>query len=119
MGSNPSAPTILKGEQMVWIIGKIKCCFCKRKTGMLYSIHSYGIYEYDMGKRIFYHPECLEIVEMDPEKHGHEMMDLALYISDMKRLNIKRTNKKIIKEHQKKVSQLHINHFERMMPKKA
>ena len=104
---------------MALIFGSLKCCFCEGKMGLFHSVHSYGIYAYDMGKRIFYHPECLEIVEMDPEKYGHKMIDLAIEISDRRKENIKQTNSKIIQEHKEKIETLHRNNFERMMPSKS
>jgi len=103
---------------MALILGRLKCCFCGHKKGVLHSVHAYGIYENDLGKRYFYHPECLELVEMSPEKHGHKKMDLALEINDRRKENLRKTNEKIIPDFKEKVDQLHTNHFERMMPSK-
>ena len=96
-------------------IGRMKCCLCKGKRGFFHSVHAYGCYG-DVGKRYYYHPECLELVEMYPEQHEHRVVDMAIEISDRKKDNIKGTNDNIIKDHQKKIEKLKTNHFERMMP---
>ena len=100
---------------MALIIGKIKCCFCKEKGGWIHSVHQYGIYG-DVGGRIFYHPECLEMVEIDPEKFGHTMMDKAIQINDLRKSNIRDYNNDLVDNFKKKVEKLHANHFERMIP---
>jgi hypothetical protein len=100
---------------MSFIIGKIKCCFCGGKDGVIHSVCDYGIYG-DVGKRIFYHSECLEMVETQCEKAGHIMMDKAINIGDLRKQNIKNYNDNIYEEFQKKIKTLHRNHFERMMP---
>ena len=104
---------------MALIIGRIKCCFCGKKDGVIHSVHAYGIYADDISKRYYYHSECLELVEMYPEQHGHKLIDLAIEISDRKAENIEKTNSKIIPNHVKKIEKLNTNHFERMMPKKC
>jgi hypothetical protein len=102
---------------MPLIIGKIKCYFCRGKDGVIHSVCDYGLYG-DWGRRIFYHPECLEMVEMNPEKFGNTMMDKAINIDDLRKQNIEECNKNLVKEFEKKVATLHRKHFERMMPRK-
>jgi hypothetical protein len=102
---------------MSFIIGKIKCCFCGGKDGVIHSVCDYGIYG-DVGKRIFYHSECLEMVELKPEKFGHIMMDKAINIDDLRKRNTNECNKNLEEEFNKKVEKLHRSHFERMMPRK-
>jgi len=101
---------------MAFIIGKLKCYFCGGKDGVIHSVCDHGIYG-DVGGRIFYHPECLEMVEYKPEKFGHRMMDKALHIAELRKHNIENCNKELYEEFEKKVDALHRNHFERMMPK--
>ena len=101
---------------MAFIIGKIKCHFCGEKNGILHSVHEYGIYENEIRKRTFYHPECLKLVEIYPEQSGHRMMDMAIYINDLRKENERKCNKKIIKDFKKKIEKLRQNHFERMIP---
>jgi len=101
---------------MVLILGKVKCYFCRKKEGVIYSVHDYGCYG-DVGKRIFYHPECLEMVQIDPEKYGHNWADKAINITELMERNITQCNKNLISEFQKKMETLHRHHFERMMPK--
>ncbi len=101
---------------MVFMIGKIKCYFCNGKDGLIHSVCDHDIYS-GIGRRIFYHPECLELVEINPEKFGHKMMDKALHIIELRK-NCMCYNNGIIKSFNKKVEKLHTNHFERMMPSK-
>ena len=101
---------------MALILGKIKCCFCKKKDGVIYSVCDYGVYG-DVGGRIFYHPECIEMVELNPEKFGHIMMDKAINIGDLRKSNIEKCNKSIVDDFEEKVMKLHMNSFEKMMPK--
>jgi hypothetical protein len=101
---------------MALIFGNIKCYFCGNTGGLFHSVHDYGIYG-DIGKRIFYHPECMEMVQLDPEKFAHIWMDKAIHIEGLRKSNIATYNSKIISEFKKKVEKLHISHFERMMPK--
>lgn len=101
---------------MVLILGKIKCWFCGGKDGVIHSVCEYGIYG-DAGKRIFYHQECLEMVEVYPEIFGHKTMDKAIHIDDLRKKNMEKCNSKLVKEFNKKIDTLHRNHFERMMPK--
>jgi len=101
---------------MALIIGKLKCYFCGKKTGFFHAVHQYGIYG-ELGKRIFYHPECLEMIEVDPERFGHILANRALHIGELKTQNLN-INKELEANLNKKVEQLHLNHFERMMPKK-
>ena len=84
---------------------------------MLHAVHDYGIYG-DVGKRIFYHPECLELVEIEVEKHGHLLVDMAININDLKKQNIKGFNSDIFENHKKRMEKLHQQNFERMMPTK-
>jgi hypothetical protein len=101
---------------MAFTFGKIKCYFCREKDGLLHSVCDYGVYG-DVGSRIFYHPECLEMVQWKPEKFGHRMMDKAINIDDLQKQNISNCNKKLVENFKKKVENLHRNHFEKMMPK--
>ena len=100
---------------MALIIGKPKCIFCAEKKGLLHSVHAYGSYG-EVGKRHFYHDECLQMVELEPEKFGHIMTDRALFIHELKEQNM-RYNNRIIPDHKEKVQKLNIKNFERMMPK--
>jgi hypothetical protein len=104
---------------MTIILGKIKCCFCGKKNGVFHSVHGYGIYEMDVGKRLFYHPECLEMVEIDPEKYSHNWADKAIQINELFKKNRVRCNSTLVTEYKRKVEKLHANHFERMMPRKS
>lgn len=101
---------------MVFIIGKLRCYFCQNKSGLLHSVCEYGMYG-EIGKRIFYHSECLELIERSPEKFGHKMMDKALHIIELRDICI-RHNNSIIKNFNKKVEKLHSKSFERMIPSK-
>ena len=100
---------------MAFIIGKPKCIFCDEKEGLLHSVHAYGAYG-EVGKRHFYHDECLQMVELEPEKFGHIMTDKALFIHELKSHNMS-YNDKIIETHKSKVEKLHVKNFERLMPK--
>lgn len=102
---------------MALILGKLKCCFCKEKAGILHSVQEYGIYG-DVGGRIFYHPECLEMVQIEPEKFGHQWADKAIQINDLYEQNREKCNVDLVKNFQEKVDKLHQSHFERMMPRK-
>jgi hypothetical protein len=102
---------------MSWFTSKPKCYFCEQKEGLMYSVHDYGLYG-EAGERLYYHPECMEMVEMDPEKFGHVMMDKALKIEELKKQCIRKYNNSIIRKHEDKISRLHKQNFERMMPKK-
>lgn len=104
---------------MALILGKLKCCFCNKKNGLLQSVHEYGIYADDIGKRIFYHLECLKMVEVSPEKFGHILMDMAIHINDLQKENIEKCNSKLVEEFEKKVQTLNGNHFKRMIPKRG
>ena len=101
---------------MAFIIGKIKCHFCGKNNGVLHSVHAYGIYEDEVRKRTFYHPECLELIEIYPENFDHKLLDMAIYINDLRKENIEKCNGKIIKDFKEKVEKLRQNHFERMIP---
>lgn len=102
---------------MAIILGSLKCCFCKYKNGILKSVHSYGIYG-EAGKRIFFHDECLQSVEMEPEKFGHAMVDMALHIHYLQEENLKKTNAHIVDHFKKSVEKLQQKNFERLLPKK-
>jgi len=101
---------------MAIILGKLKCWFCNNKKGILYSVQDYGIYG-EVGGRVFYHPECLEMVEMDPEKFSHITADKAIQINELYKQNRESFNSHIIKKFQNRVQTLHKYHFERMMPR--
>ena len=101
---------------MTIILGKVKCVFCNNKNGLIHSICDYGIYG-EIGRRIHYHPECLELVQMYPESFGHRKVDMALKIIDMIQ-ECKNFNKNIISKYEKKLEKLKISHFENMMPAK-
>lgn len=103
---------------MALIIGKIKCCFCGEKEGVLESVHGYGLYDAP-AKRTHFHPECLELVEMYPEIYGHKAADLAIDINDKRNKNMLRKNNNIISDYQKTREKLKMNNFERMMPTKT
>jgi len=102
---------------MAIIFGKVKCYFCGEKSGVMQSVHEFGVYASDIGKRIFYHQECLEMIEIEPEKHGHRMVDKALNIIELKKKCMKMYNSDIVSNYKKKIEALHRNNFERMMPK--
>ena len=99
---------------MAFIIGKLRCCLCGQKDGILESVCDYGIYG-DVGGRIFYHIQCLQLIEITPEKYGHIMADKAIMINDRIKECIK-FNDKIEKTFDEKVQKLMSNHFERMLP---
>ena len=102
---------------MVLMLGKIKCCFCNKKDGILTSVCDYGYYG-DVGGRIFYHEECLQLIEAEPEKFGHQMMDKAIDINSRKKTCRTNCNDNIISNFKEKVSKLNASNFERMMPQK-
>jgi hypothetical protein len=98
-----------------FIIGKLRCCFCKGKYGLLSSVHGHGIYSSDIGQRIFYHDECLVSVTEHPERYGHSNVDMAIQIVERKKKNI-RVNESIISDHNKNIKDLQHYHFEKMLP---
>jgi hypothetical protein len=102
---------------MAIVIGKVKCCFCEKKGGVIESVHAYGTYG-EVGKRIFYHVECLEMTETYPEVWGHRAVDMALHIHELRKQNIE-FNDKIIPGFKEKMEELQQHHFERMMPRKT
>jgi len=102
---------------MAVIFGKVKCCFCEEKSGIITSVCKYGIYG-EIGKRIFYHDECLQLVEKNPEKFGHALVNFSLYIHELREQATRKYNKDIKKNFKKKVELLQQKGFERMMPKK-
>jgi hypothetical protein len=102
---------------MAVTIGRLKCCLCGKKTGILKSVHQYGEYG-GVGGRHHYHQECLELVEMYPEKYGHRITDMAININDLHKDNDERFNSHIIENYKKQVEKLKKTNFERMMPKK-
>jgi len=57
-----------------------RCDFCKSKAGQLDRIHDTFGYHTDT---YTWHKECLEDVICDPEKHGHNVVDLALKIDEL------------------------------------
>lgn len=78
------------------------------------SVCDHGIYG-DVGGRIFYHAECLQMIEMSPEKHGHVLADRAININDLRKQGLK-FNDNIEEKFKKQVAKLQRNHFERMLP---
>lgn len=105
-------------EKMAFIIGNVKCFFCGKKQGFFHSCHGYGIYADEIKRRVFYHPECLELVQMYPEIFGHRKVDRALVILDQIKKNKRQINSDIISNHEKKRQKLLDSHFENMMPSK-
>jgi len=104
---------------MALILGKIKCCFCNKKDGVITSVCSYGSYgDGDVDGRIFYHEECLQLIEAEPEKFGHRSMDKAIDINSRKKRCNNHFNNNIITNFKKKVEKLNSDSFERMMPTK-
>jgi hypothetical protein len=97
-----------------FIIGKIKCCFCREKDGIMESVCDHGIYG-EVGGRIFYHPQCLEMIELSPEKYGHIMADQAINVNDLRKMCLQ-FNDTLEETFQKKVEKLQRNHFEKMLP---
>lgn len=57
-----------------------KCFLCKQTGNGLKWVSQYGIYM-EANKHYAYHPECLKAVLCDPEKYGHEIVDMALQIA--------------------------------------
>jgi hypothetical protein len=100
---------------MAVTIGKIRCYFCATKDGIMESVCDYGIYG-DVGRRIHYHPQCLQMVELSPEAHGNIMMDKAIFINE-RRKECMGFNDDIEKVFKKKVERLKRNNFERMFPR--
>ena len=92
---------------------RVKCYFCGKKEGFFHSVHSYGCYG-DVGQRVFYHPECLNMVQEDPRKYGNNLIDKAIFINDQKDRNIK-DNKEIIENYKKQIERLIGCHFKRML----
>jgi len=101
---------------MALTIGRLKCYFCCDKDGVLESVCDYGIYG-DVGGRIHYHMECLQMVEVSPEKFGSIMMDKAIHINELRRACMK-VNKELEPVFKRKIAQLFKDNFERMMPSK-
>lgn len=102
---------------MAIILGKIKCLFCGKKGGNMHSVHDYGIYG-DIGKRHFYHPECLHAVEREPEFYGHLMADKALFIHELEERGHTCYNKNVVNKYKEQIEKCHANSFKRMIPKK-
>jgi hypothetical protein len=100
---------------MAYILGKIKCCFCGNVDGEITSVPKYGIYE-EVGHRTFFHDECLEAIQLEPEKYGHKIVDIAIDIQDRLK-DAKAMNKRIISKWKEHIEKLHQGHIERMMPK--
>jgi len=94
---------------------KPKCAFCGGRYGFLHSVNAYGIYG-ELGKRYYYHPECMNMVEMEPEKFGHKMVDMAIYLNDRLKECKRETNDNIAKDFKEKVEECHANNFSRMIP---
>ena len=103
---------------MAIVIGSIKCLFCEKKFGILHSSHGYGQYANEISQRVFYHPECLELIQMYPEIFGHRKVDRALMILDQIKENKQKTNDVIISDYETKRQKLLSSHFENMMPSK-
>ena len=102
---------------MAIILGKVKCHFCKGYMGILHSVHGYGVYANEIEKRVYYHPEYIELIQMYPESHLSIDVDMALWIIERKKENQK-TNDDIIPNYEKKCEKLKLSHFENMMPSK-
>ena len=100
---------------MAFIIGRLKCCFCKRKDGLLSSVYDHGIYGTGIGGRSFYHEECLQAVSEFPERYGHTNVDMAIQICERRQHNIK-INQDIISKHNNNIKELQHYTFERMLP---
>jgi hypothetical protein len=93
---------------------KVKCCFCQSDRGMIRSVCEHGIYG-EQGKRLFFHQECLEMIEMEPEKYGNINVDMAIYINNLIEVWSKKIN--LVEEFQEKLTKLRQQSFSRMMPK--
>lgn len=102
---------------MAIVIGKLKCYFCGIKDGVMESVCDYGIYG-EVGGRIHYHMECLQMIEVSPEKYGNIMADKAIHINDLRRNNMRNCNNELEDNFKKKVAQLFRDNFERMLPSK-
>jgi len=100
---------------MGFIIGKLKCCFCKNKGGVLSSVHGYGIYERNIGKRVFYHEECFKSVSEYPERYSNIDVDMAIQIVERKEKNIT-INNRIIEQQNENIKKLQRYNFESIMP---
>lgn len=96
---------------------KEKCVFCDRNKGLFHSVKRYGMYG-EVGGRIHFHPECLELTQMYPEAFGHRKVDQALEILDAIKDCKKNFNNKIISDYEAKLEKLRASHFENMMPTK-
>jgi predicted transcriptional regulator len=97
------------------LIGKIKCCFCGKKDGLISSVPDYDTYG-SVGFRYYYHRECLMLVEMNPEKFGHRAVDKAIFITEREKYALE-VNETIAEDFKDKVEKLQRNSLERMMPK--
>lgn len=62
---------------------KVRCCFCDETRGFLHSVHDWGMYKTELGRRIFYHPGCLGVVTCEPEFSGSINVDKALNILNL------------------------------------
>jgi hypothetical protein len=98
------------------VIGKIKCCFCGTKGGIIHSVNEYGIYG-EIGKRMFYHPECLEIRQIYPTAFDHRSVDMAIKIVELIQENERKDNSHIIQSYKDKAKTLERSHFEQLIPK--
>ncbi|MDX1806214.1 MAG: hypothetical protein R3267_04215 [Paenisporosarcina sp.] len=99
---------------MAFTVGKLKCYFCGEKDGVFESVCKYGIYG-DVGGRIHYHMECLQLIEAAPEKYGNIMVDKAIFINES-RQRCMQFNKELEPKFKKKINELFKHNFERMMP---
>jgi hypothetical protein len=100
---------------MAIVFGKIKCYLCGEKDGVMECVCAYGIYG-EAGERIFYHDECLELVERYAESCGHRQIDKAIHINEL-RENCIKYNKEIEPRFKKKLEKLKQKNFERMIPR--
>lgn len=98
-------------------VGTIKCYFCGRIGGVLTSVHDYGSYG-EVGLRIHYHRECLELVELYPTAFPSIMVDKVLHIEELKKDQLVDFNSKIIEKYEEKIEKAKQKHFENMMPSK-
>ncbi len=99
---------------MAFTIGKLKCYFCKKKSGFFHSVHNYGTYG-DIGKRHHYHPECLSRIQENPTTFSHIDADKAIHIQELKERNVE-ANEKINNQYNEKILKLQQGHLESMLP---
>lgn len=104
---------------MAIVFGKIKCVLCDGYSGVMESVHGYGIYQSEIAKRIHYHPECLELIQMYPESFHSLQVDMSLHIIELRKKNYEKVNSTMISGYEEKIAKLKSTHFEKMMPSKT